>query len=486
MDKNNPPLPSVKRSFASTSTTIVSPAGPVPAQSGLAALGLGTAQLDAMSQEGKQLLLKLFAGTPPQVGIQANPPCFSIASRECSFADVQNAAAHLADAGATHHARLLWAAAALAEGFGTLEQAAALTKCVLIVLDEPLHADQAQALFAQALALGQYTAVDGGQSAIWSEWMDCDARLLRGHPSVSRALRDVATNVLASACVQAMSPLGVDAAREAATAVLGKADALGDTQVAGDAVAALVGMVDLDPSGKTRALLTSPPATRYLAIQVFNACKKAPLSTLRVLLSLGIDANAPVTLGGATPLVVASNHGNLDAVKLLCSHGAGIHLAARSGLTPFDMACKYGHADVAGYLLSRDTDVARRTAAATRELPAACARTHAELVRVLVAHGAPVNLADPSGCTLLWHACSHGWIGVVRALVASGADLDRADGVGETPFFIACATGNLEVAKFLFVQGANITTPNRKRVTPLRAAAKHGQSETYQWLAKHY
>jgi len=125
-----------------------------------------------------------------------------------------------------------------------------------------------------------------------------------------------------------------------------------------------------------------------------------------------------IELEGATPVALAAEVNNLDAVKALVDGGADPRIATEQGTTPLILASGAG------------TDVQRARTLEERAMAV-------ETARYLVDHGADVNAAGQFGWTALHAASYQGLNDVVEFLVSKGAKLDTMDGLGQTPLSIS-------------------------------------------------
>jgi ankyrin repeat protein len=125
-----------------------------------------------------------------------------------------------------------------------------------------------------------------------------------------------------------------------------------------------------------------------------------------------------VELEGATPVVLAAETNNLEAIKVLVEAGADPNITTAKGTTALILASGAG------------TDVQR---ARTLEERGTAAQTAAYLLD----HGADVNAAGQFGWTALHAASYQGINDLIEVLVQRGAKLDTFDQLGQTPLSIS-------------------------------------------------
>jgi ankyrin len=125
-----------------------------------------------------------------------------------------------------------------------------------------------------------------------------------------------------------------------------------------------------------------------------------------------------IELDGATPVALAAEVNNLEAIKLLVNAGADPLLGTETGTTPLMLASGAG------------TDVQRARTLDERA-------TAVQTVRYLVEHGANVNDVGQFGWTALHSASYQGLNDVIDYLVSKGAKIDAMDTLGQTPLSIS-------------------------------------------------
>jgi len=131
-------------------------------------------------------------------------------------------------------------------------------------------------------------------------------------------------------------------------------------------------------------------------------------------------AASGIVLQGATPLAVAAEINNLDAVRALVDGGADPLIPTERGTTPLTLAAGGG------------TDLARPRAPEERAMALIT-------VRFLAERGTDVNAAGQFGWTALHAAAYQGLNDVIEFLAGRGAKLDAKDSFGQTPLSISYA-----------------------------------------------
>ena len=163
-----------------------------------------------------------------------------------------------------------------------------------------------------------------------------------------------------------------------------------------------------EPAQRARAVATVKVLLAHLAD--VNARLHQEKPTVRALNELQFE--------GATPLALAAEVNNLDAIKVLVAAGADPNIPTTMGSTPLMLAA------------GAATDVQRARSIEERSLTV-------ETARYLLDHGADVNAAGQFGWTALHAASYQGITDLIEFLVSKGAKIDAMDSFRQTPLSIS-------------------------------------------------
>ncbi|KAJ1539853.1 hypothetical protein HK405_012358, partial [Cladochytrium tenue] len=157
---------------------------------------------------------------------------------------------------------------------------------------------------------------------------------------------------------------------------------------------------------------------------VFHAAINGWHETVRVLVKLGGDPNAPEWTG-CTPIFAASFHGHNEVVEALIELGGSVDSAGPSG-TPI-------HAAIEGRQLG--------------------------ILKMLLNRSKNVDNVDAVGRTPLWIASQAGLLPVVDLLLDHGAVIDKTSDEGTRPLWAAIVNDHPDIACRLVERGADVMAP---------------------------
>uniref|UniRef100_UPI0037E7D658 kinase D-interacting substrate of 220 kDa B isoform X1 n=1 Tax=Semicossyphus pulcher TaxID=241346 RepID=UPI0037E7D658 len=252
-----------------------------------------------------------------------------------------------------------------------------------------------------------------------------------------------------------------------------------------------------------------------LAVQsLFSFVEEENLAAIKAHLDKFRDVDSRSD-NGQTPLMVASEQGNLEIVQELIRRGANVNLDDVDCWTALISAAKEGHIEVVRELLENNANLEHRDMGGWTALMWAAykgrtdvaqlllekganpnitgqysvypiiwaaGRGHAEIVHLLLQHGAKVNCSDKYGTTPLIWAGRKGHYESVMHLLANGADVDQEGANSMTALIVAVKGGYTEVVKELLKRNPNVNMTDKDGNTALAIAAKEGHTEIVQDL----
>jgi len=140
----------------------------------------------------------------------------------------------------------------------------------------------------------------------------------------------------------------------------------------------------------------------------------------RLKLQRNVGTLNEVSLQGATPLVLAAEVNNFEAVKALLDAGADPRIPTEQGTTALMMAARGG------------TDEQRPRAPEERAMAIGTAK-------LLMERGSDVTAVGQYGWSALHAAAYQGLTDVIEVLVSKGANVNEMDAFGQTPLSISLA-----------------------------------------------
>jgi len=209
-----------------------------------------------------------------------------------------------------------------------------------------------------------------------------------------------------------------------------------------------------------------------------------------------------------TPIVEATDLGNLSEVNYHLAQGVDVDEATPEGVTPLFVASAKGHEDIVKRLIDKGADVNAVTTKAFKyeermiyegrtPLMEALRSKHTDIAELLIQHGADVNAADVNGATPLFIAAALNEGGIVTILIDKDADvnaviLNEYDYKGEpvikgaTPLMAALKMKQNANAALLVARGADVNARSDDGTDALIiAAAITGDLKMANFLLSH-
>jgi len=111
------------------------------------------------------------------------------------------------------------------------------------------------------------------------------------------------------------------------------------------------------------------------------------LVIVKALLDFGAELNMK-TVAGATPLLIASQFGNVTVTEELIKRGAGVDLADNEGRSPLHVAVQNGHRSTVKCLVEAGVDINSKTNKGCTPLGVAFIKRHLDIAAFLIKNGA--------------------------------------------------------------------------------------------------
>ncbi|ETO26423.1 hypothetical protein RFI_10714 [Reticulomyxa filosa] len=276
-----------------------------------------------------------------------------------------------------------------------------------------------------------------------------------------------------------------------------------------------------------------PKAPIEMASDLFEACAKGDLKTVRAILAIDktVAKHAVDPHTEASALMTACYHGfhaivhellitkqidvnetnyhGLNALhftaqagfdniaELLIKHGVDVDMRTEDGITALYIAVEKGHELVVEKLLTSYADVNLSSREDESPLIQACHRGYDKIVkRLLRAPNIRVNQRRKNdGATALFVACREGHTECVRELLSNiQIHVNESKTNGRSPLFIAAFFGHLNIVDILLKHSEkmnerriehgiiNVDQSDSKGFTPLFVAAQNGHTEIVKFL----
>jgi len=210
------------------------------------------------------------------------------------------------------------------------------------------------------------------------------------------------------------------------------------------------------------------------------ASEKGYTEIVKLLLDKGADVNVKEIPDGITALMWASQGGYTEIFKLLLEKGADVNAKRKDDRTVLWIASWYGHIDIVKLLVDNGVDV-NVNSDGIDALWWALRGGRVEIAKLLLNKGRfDTNIKMTDGSTFLIKASENGYQIIVKLLLEKGADVNIKNDYGETALWWASRGGYTEIVKLLLDKGAKIDGGNGR--TALMEASSGGYMEIVKLL----
>ncbi|CAH1774233.1 unnamed protein product [Owenia fusiformis] len=179
---------------------------------------------------------------------------------------------------------------------------------------------------------------------------------------------------------------------------------------------------------------------------------------------------------GWSPLLVASEEGHLEIVKILLQNHARVDVFDEHGKAALHLAAENGHDEVADVLLLAKAFVNAKSKLGISPLHLAAQNGFNKLIKLFIEkHGAVIDALSLAKKTPLHMGAQNGQIEVCSSLIKMKADANATDVHGQTPLHLAGENDHSDVVKlFLKHKPELVTMANTNGMTCAHIAAIKG------------
>ncbi|XP_055954369.1 putative ankyrin repeat protein RF_0381 [Patella vulgata] len=228
-----------------------------------------------------------------------------------------------------------------------------------------------------------------------------------------------------------------------------------------------------------------------------SACRGF-LSVLAYLLDHGADVNA-VDQNQCTVLhhMVTKPNGCVILHKLIINNstvdvflkieGCNVNLCDNNGKSPLMLASQYGNLELIEFLHKHKVDVNQQDDLGRTSLYLAVENNNLKAVDVLLnMDGCDVNLSDNKGKPPLILAVQNGNTELMKLFHEYGADINQQDKRGRTSLYLAVQNDDLNaVGVLLNINGCGVNLSDNKGKSPLMLAVQNNNTELLELLHQH-
>ncbi|KAM9415828.1 uncharacterized protein ACWYII_024477 [Salvelinus alpinus] len=213
---------------------------------------------------------------------------------------------------------------------------------------------------------------------------------------------------------------------------------------------------------------------------------------IKTLMEYNADITAATRESCETPFHYCARVGNTDVLQEMLNSVPSSRLQmavnkhSKNGWSPLLLASERGHTEVVRILLQNHARVDVFDEDGKAALHLAAERGHEDIADILLSHKAFVNAKTKLGLTPLHLGAQNGSARLVRQLVETHlASIDALSLTKQTPLHLAAISGQLDVCSSLLHLRADITATDIHGQTPLHLAAENDHSEVVKLFLKH-
>jgi len=218
------------------------------------------------------------------------------------------------------------------------------------------------------------------------------------------------------------------------------------------------------------------------------AAKQGNVQIIKRLLEQGANVKHCDSYGD-TPLLIAAEYGQEDAVKFFIeSKKADINETNHMGWTALMLASKSGNIPVIDYLIKMGANRKLRTKKGSSSLLIAVYYNHLPAVQYFIEHHSDafnINEKKKNGNNLLIFAALNGNLEMTKYLISHNAHSNTASFKKSNALIQASYLGHLDIIKFLIEEGIDPCQKDRRGMSALHYSSRNGYQFIVQYLIEH-
>ena len=223
--------------------------------------------------------------------------------------------------------------------------------------------------------------------------------------------------------------------------------------------------------GVAAVLWASWPGLVLADVPLIVAVEHNDTAAVRVMLDEGADVDGALP-DGSTALHAAALGDRLQIARLLLDAGAEATAATRYKVTPLALAAANGSTAMIGLLLDAGADPNETSREGQTALMSAAINGATDSIAMLIERGADVGSREPfRGQTALMWAATHGNAEAIAALAAAGGDIAARSSGGFTALLLAARENRTEAVEKLLELGADVEDTAPDGTSALNIAA---------------
>jgi len=179
-------------------------------------------------------------------------------------------------------------------------------------------------------------------------------------------------------------------------------------------------------------------------------------------------------------LVLASENGNKDVVKILLKQEIDLNQKDYSGINALHLASKYGHKEIAELLIEKGIDINQKDSEGQIALHFASENGHKEIVNLFIQNdfnASFINQKNSFGQNALHMASKYGHKEIVEILIEKGIDINQKDNWEINALHWASKNGHKEIVEILIEKGIDINHKDNWGQNALHLASENGHKE---------